>query len=585
LGFIKNLAQQKQRVVKGLERLVLLLLGEPIRSFARKCRPVPAACHVRPTVNIGARTRGEAGAPPQKILKARLSAQLGIDETSSEALNEMDAELNSENSSGLGETHGQSEVCESSATRPQRSEAAIGADAALREGSLAAGARYEGQAKAGIAQLAQPSVEAEKNAPAAKTGGSSAGASFAGAAVDPLKEASAALEDRDYATAQRLFAAIGRNDVADAIRDALAALDARDYAKAHGLFEALGQKGAAAAPAKGPAPVNPSPPKPAMSAGGPVASDSRDKPRQRSATSPLDVVPPVDAAYRRPLPQAERPKSRRFKPLLAGTGLAIVAILGVSAIYGSPLSWTFPTTRSAAVAGLSSAAGVLKADLKAITGQSAREQELSATRDLNTALTQLTGRLDRIEQTYGARLDKLSARVDQDSSPRFADIAARLDRLEKKAASPAPPASESAEVVARLDRLERRVAVAAASASEIAGLTTRLNKLERRAAVAGAISAGPLPPAGPRQASVMARAEPSAPNEAGRSEDGGPLLRDYSVEFVREGVAVIDTRSGPQEVAPGDSVPGAGRVLRIERRGGVWFVVTSRGVIGSGPAP
>ena len=495
----------------------------------------------------------------------------------------MDAELNSENAPAPVETGEQGQVCESSAARPLGSEAAIGAEAAPGEGSLAAGARDEGRAKPGIAQLAQPSVEAEKSVAAGKTGTSAAGASFAGAAVDPLKEASAALEDRDYATAQRLFAASGRNEVAEAIRDALAALDCKDYAKAHGLFEALGQKGAAA-PAKGPVPASPAPPAPATSARGAVASDSRDEPRQRSATSPLDVVPPVDAAYRRPLPQAEGPKSRRLKPLLAGTGL-IIAIFGVSAIYGSPLSWRFPTTKSEAVAGFSSAAGVLKADFEAITGQSAREQELSATRDLNTALTQLTGRLDRIEQTYGARLDKLSERVDQNSSSRFADIAARLDKLEKKAASPATPASESAEVVARLDRLERKVAVAAASASEIAGLTTRLNRLERRAAVAGAISTSPLPPAGPRQASVMARAEPAAPNETGRSEDGGPLLRDYSVEFVRDGVAVVDTRSGPQEVAPGDSVPGAGRVLRIERRGGVWFVVTSRGVIGSGPAP
>ena len=65
------------------------------------------------------------------------------------------------------------------------------------------------------------------------------------------REASAALDDRDYATAQRLFAAVGRKDVAEAIKDALAALDRKDFAKAQGLFEALGQKGAAAAQVKG----------------------------------------------------------------------------------------------------------------------------------------------------------------------------------------------------------------------------------------------------------------------------------------------------------------------------------------------
>jgi hypothetical protein len=537
-------------------------------------------------------SRNAAAKNPQKILKAPLSAQLGTGETPFDALNEMDAKLNSENSSAPRETGGPSQVRESSVTTPLGSEAAApGADAASAEGSLAAGARDGGQPKAGIAQVAEPSVEAGNNSPAGKTsrdheiGGSVAVAPFERAAVDPLKEASAALDDRDYATAQRLFAAIGRKDVAESIKDALAALDREDYPKAQGLFEALRQNGADAAQAKGSAPASPTPPEPAASAAGPTASASPNKAQPRPVTSPFQVIPLADAAYRRPPPQPERTKSRRLKPLLLGTGLALFAILGVSAIYGSPLNWTFPTTKSQAVADLSSAADVLKADLKTITGQSAREEERPTTPDLSAAVAQLTARLDQVEHEYGARLDKLSERVDQDSSSRFADIAARLDKLEKKAALPATPASDSADVAARLDKLEKRVAVATAPGSEIAGLTTRLNKLEKRAAVAGASSANALPPAAPRQSSLMARAEPFALNETARSDDNGPLLRDYSVENVRDGVAVVDGRDGPQEVAPGDSVRGAGRVLRIEKRGGDWFVVTSRGVIASGPAP
>jgi hypothetical protein len=466
------------------------------------------------------------------------------------------------------------------------------ADAASGEGSLATGALDEGQAKAVIAQVPEPSVEAEKNSPVGKTGrdhevgdSSVAVASFEGAAVDPFREALAALEDRDYATARRLFAAIGRKDVAEAIKDALAALDRKDYETAQRLFETLRQEGAAAAQVKGSPPANPAPPKPTASAGGPMASDSQNKTRQNPVTAPFEVIPFADAAYRPPLPQAEKAKSRRLRSLLLGTGLVLFAIFGVSAIYGSPLNWTFPTTKSQAIAGLSSAADVLKADLEAITGQSAREEERSATPDLSAALTPLTVRLEQIEHEYGARLDKLGERVDQDSSSRLADIAARLDKLEKKAALPPTPASESADVVARLDKLEKKVAVAAAPASEIAGLTTRLNKLEKRAAVAGASSANPLPPAAPKQSSLIARAEPSAPNETARSDNPGPLLGDYSVENVRDGIALVDSRSGPQEVAPGDSIPGAGRVLRIEKRGGDWFVLTSRGVIASGPAP
>ena len=317
--------------------------------------------------------------------------------------------MNSENPSAPGETGGRSQVCESSVARPLGSEAATpaaAADAASGEGSLATGARDEGQAKAVIAQVAEPSVEAEKNSPAGKTGrdhevgdSSVAVASFDGAAVDPLREASAALDDRDYATAQRLFAAIGRKDVAEAIKEALAALDRKDYATAQGLFEALGQKGAAAAQVKGSAPASPAPLKPAAWAGGSMASDSRNKaPDRNPVTSPVEAIPLADAAYRRPLPHAEKAEPRRLKPLLLGTGLVLFAILGVSAIYGSPLNWTFPTTKSQAIAGLSSAADVLKMDLEAITGQSAREEERSA------AKPEVAGAL--VDRAAAARVDE-----------------------------------------------------------------------------------------------------------------------------------------------------------------------------------
>ncbi len=511
--------------------------------------------------------------------------------------------MNSENFSGHGETGAQGQGSDLLVARPLGSEAAIpapAADAASGEGSAASGVQDEGEAKAAIAQRAEPSIKAERNFFGGKIGGNHeigdspvAVASFDGAAVDPLREASAALDDRDYATAQRLFEAVGRKDVAEAIKDALAALDRKDFAKAQRLFEALSRKGAAAEQVTGAAgaqvnesaPASPAPPKPATLAGGPMASNSWNKAIQKPLTSAPEVVPLADAAYRRPPPEAKKAKSRRLRPLFLGAGLVAFAVFGVSAIYGSPPNWTIPVTKSQAIAGLSSGAHILKADLEAVMGRSAGEEERSATRDPNAALAQLTERLDQIEHEYGARLDKLGERFDQDSSSRFADIAARLDKLEKKAALPAPPASESADVVARLDKLEKRIAAAAAPASEIAGLTTRLNRLEKRVAVAGASSAKPLPPAAPRQSRLMARAEPSAPNETARPDDPGPVLRDYNVESVRDGVAVVNGRDGPQEVAPGDSVPGAGRVLRIEKQGNDWFVLTSRGVIASGPAP
>ena len=334
-----------------------------------------------------------------------------------------------------------------------------------------------------------------------------------------------------------------------------------------------------------------------------MASNSLGKAQQKPIISPPEVIPFADVAYRRPLLQPKKAKWRDLKPFLLVIGLTLSAIYGAIAIYDPPLNWTFATTKSQVIAGLASAVDVLKEPLEAITGASEREEERSAMRDLSATLTKVRIRLDQIEHEYGARLEKLSERIDQDSSSRFADIAARLDKLENKAAVPATPASEFADVVARLDKLEKRVAVAAVPASEFANITTRLNKLEKRSGVPATYSSqvadsGPRldrrekrpavpaassakPPATSKQSTLMARAESSASSP----ENPKPLLRDYSVEDVRDGIAVVDGRYGPQQVAPGDFIPGAGRVLRIERRGGDWFVVTSLGVIASGPPP
>ena len=104
-------------------------------------------------------------------------------------------------------------------------------------------------AKAEIAKAVEPSVDSGKTSP---TGIAPVGESFVAVAsigaagIDLLGDALAALERRDYATAQRLFEALGHQDAAQAITDALAALDRRDYAAAQGLFDALSLKGSAA---------------------------------------------------------------------------------------------------------------------------------------------------------------------------------------------------------------------------------------------------------------------------------------------------------------------------------------------------
>ena len=473
-----------------------------------------------------------------------------------------DVELNSENASPAGETAGQGQTIEPSVATPPEPKAAAPLDAASGENP----------AKAGHAQVVAPSAESDRISPPGDSSrGNVAAASPVALApldwaeIDPLGDALSALDRKDYATAQRLFEALGRTDAAKAITDALAALDRRDYAAAQGLFDALNVKGSAAARAKQAAP-----------APGPAASGWRDRASQKPGVPRIDDFGAEDAAYRRP-PRAEKTRARGRKTILLGTALALLAILGASAMRGAPSTFTFAGMESQTIAGLASAVDAVKAPLAAITGESRRNEERAAIADLRAALTQVTTRLDQIEQEHGARLDKLSAHIDQDSSSATSNLAARLDGLEKKAVAPAAPAPELADVAARLDRLEKKAAVSSAPAAELAEITTRLNKLEKAAAAVALNSAKTVPPAGQKPPTLLARTEPA--------DNSKPLLRNYSVEDVQDGMALVGSRYGARQVGPGDFLPGAGRVLRIERHGGDWFVVTSEGVISSGRGP
>ena len=155
----------------------------------------------------------------------------------------------------------------------------------------------------------------------------------------------------------------------DPLGDALAAVDRKEYATAQRLFEALGQKSAAAS----------APPEPAVLAGGSMAaSDSRAQ--QKPTQSLLDVIPSLDTAFRQPLPHTKKAKSRRPRSILLGSGFVLFAICGAYAIaiYGVPPNWLFAATKSQAIAGFASAVNVLKASVEAITRLTGREEERSS---------------------------------------------------------------------------------------------------------------------------------------------------------------------------------------------------------------
>ncbi len=263
-------------------------------------------------------------------------------------------------------------------------------------------------------------------------------------------------------------------------------------------------------------------------------------PERRIDAKFLTLLPASDGAARKDPPPPAASSFAAFANFRAAAALALALGLGA----GGAL-WLDRREGGAAMQAeaAQSGADALKraiARLDALEGRSEGDSRklaadvksaVASAKDLNGALAQLGARLDKADQAQNARLDKLSDRLDRDALGRLA--AAAPDKRAAIEFTPAPAQSAAA-------------------------------------------SAAPRPPA----PVAAVKADPGISNEpTGSIEKPHPALAGFSVLDVRDGVALLRTRDGPQEVSPGDYLPGAGRIERVERRGRQWAVVTSNGVI------
>jgi len=128
------------------------------------------------------------------------------------------------------------------------------------------------------------------------------------------------------------------------------------------------------------------------------------------------------------------------------------------------------------------------------------------------------------------------------------------------------------------------------TAAQFAKISDRFNNIELAQAnqanklthIAEAVDRFGKKPAPEITGSIAGPAPASAP--AVRPAPAVPVLRDWVVQDVRNGRAMVETRYGSMFlVASGGMLPGLGRVAEIKRQNGAWIVVTERGLISSNP--
>ena len=251
---------------------------------------------------------------------------------------------------------------------------------------------------------------------------------------------------------------------------------------------------------------------------------------------------------------------RRVQLGAAAAVLALAAVITISSIsYGNQQARSLEA-QSVETQSIEETVKALKARIGAL--EAAKRDEVAdlrktaaelksgvaGARDVNSTVAQLGARFDRLEHDQDSRIEKLGERVDHEAAAHNADFAARLEKLEKKLAAP----------------------VVASLAPPQAAPPAPPPK-PPMAAPAAAPAVGPA--AGPASGPGVSK------ETTGSIAPARPPIRNWIVREVQDGVAVVEGPYGYREVSPGEYLPGAGRVERIERHGNDWQVVTSQGTI------
>jgi len=177
----------------------------------------------------------------------------------------------------------------------------------------------------------------------------------------------------------------------------------------------------------------------------------------------------------------------------------------------------------------------LKANVEALRVSVAQSQNAQNLRALEKSVDAMKARLDAAKAETGASIAELAGKVEhmqREPTAKLQQVVERLDRIERQTA--APPAASAAAAPGK---------AAIPNRTQVAMVEPKLDPLEK--------------------------------------QKRPQLIRNWVVRDVYDGVALVENAEGSLEVALGETIPGAGTVKSIERRGGGWVIITNRGLVDS----
>ncbi len=161
----------------------------------------------------------------------------------------------------------------------------------------------------------------------------------------------------------------------------------------------------------------------------------------------------------------------------------------------------------------------------------------------------------------------------QTQNQKLADLHAQLDGLHVKVEGLRQAKAQDIQALhSAVASIEKAIAAKGVEAEAAnAKLTSALQKIEAMSNIDRTpVASVPKPEPAPL-AKQTAKTDASARNDS--------LYSSFVLRQTYNGMALVEGRSGLEEVGPGDLLPGGARVEAIEKRGHEWVVVTNRGLI------